>query len=415
MVDYNPSQCYAVLLKTDKKTNIKTLEQCSSLIKGNNENEYYCGHHKLNKTKKRLSFDNYQEIIDKYKDIVTPQNISIDEYQNIYNKNLDNVSIINIYYTLKNYYNLNLNFYKPEHIKKVLQNYYDNFIEAEKYTHIYKKIQLKYRNKYNLKKILLHGPGYINRSIINNDADFFTLENILEIPNKFFFSFLDKNGFYYGFDIRSLKQLLNYNNTNNHTHNTNNDNKIYNLKCDSEYINPYSTLHLTNNVVRRIINLINKLEYQGYSLSITNDIELTPMQKNRDAVMRIFNMIDQFGYQTNIDWIMSMKLKDLKKLYAIMEDMWNYRCNLSIESKLEIIPSETRYPLFYFSVNYVDTIKNYNNVLDIVLKVFERLLTESDQIACRSLGAIYILSGITFVSIDAASVYPDLILFEDDY
>ena len=412
MIEYNPSKCYAVLLKIDKKTNIQTLEQCSSLIKKNDiDNDlYYCGHHKLNKTNKRLSIDNYKEILNKYENIINPQNISIDEY--ISNQNLDNVSIINIYYTLKNYYKLNLNFYKPEHIKKVLTSYYNNFIESTKYTDIYKKIQLKYRSKYNLKKILLQGPGYINHSIINNDTDFFTLENIIEIPNKFFFSFLDKNGFYYGFDIRSLKQLLNYNNKNND--NKNNDNKIFNIGINSEYINPYSTLPLINNVVKRIINLINKLESDGYSLSIINDIELTPKQKMRNSIMKVFNMIDNFGYQTNIDWMTSMKLNDLKKLYAIMEDIWNYRCNLSMESKLEIIPNERIYPLFYFSVDYVYTIKNYNNVLDIVLKVFERLLTESNQIACRSLGAIYIISGITFVSIEAASTYPDLILFEDD-
>ena len=395
MIEFNPSKCYAVLLKNDKNTNIKTIEQCSSLVK---ENNVYCGHHKLDKTKKRISIDNYQEILNKYNDIIKPQNISIDEY--ISNKNLDNVSIINIYYTLKNYYKIDVNFYKPEYIKNLLINYYNNFIEAEKYTDIYRKIQLKYRNKHTFKNILLYGPGYINRSIINNDTDFFTLENILEIPNKFFFSFLDKNGFYYGFDIRSLKELLKTN------HNNNNNNIV-------EYINPYSTLPLINNVVRRILKLINKLESEGYSLSIKNDIELTPIQKNRDAVMRIFNMIDQFGYQTNIDWIMKMKLSDLKKLYAIMEDIWNYRCNLSIESKIEIIPNERIYPLFYFSVDYVDTIKNYNNVLDINLKVFERLLTESNEIACRSLGAIYILCGLTFVSIDAANAYPDLILFED--
>ena len=320
---------------------------------------------------------------------------------------------MNIYYTLKNYYKLDLNFYKPDNIKKTLIGNYNNFIEAAKYTDIYKKIQLKYRNKYNLKKILLHGPGYINRSIINNDTDFFTLENILEIPNQFFFSFLDKNGFYYGFDIRSLKQLLNYNNKNN-KNNDNNDNKIFNIGVNSEFINPYSTLPLINNVIKRIFNLINKLEYDGCSLSIKNELELTPKQKMRNSIMNVFNLIDNFGYQTNIDWITSMKLNELKKLYAIMEDIWNYRCNLSMESKLEIIPNEKVYPLFYFSVDYVYTIKNYNNVLDIVLKVFERLLTESNQIACRSLGAIYIISGITFVSIEAANTYPDLILFDDD-
>jgi hypothetical protein len=56
--------------------------------------------------------------------------------------------------------------------------------------------------------------------------------------------------------------------------------------------------------------------------------------------MKVFNLIDNFGYQTNIDWITSMKLNELKKLYAIMEDIWNYRCNLSMESKLESTEEE---------------------------------------------------------------------------
>jgi len=370
-IEYSPQKCKAIIF--NNKT--KYLKQCGSRCES-----IFCGKHK---TDRRINILNYQEIINKFSEIIKPVIVS-----NI------NSSIFNIYYTLLKKYNLDYNLQEPI----VLKN---KFIEciSSTFINIYQKIQLKYRLKRNIRKMILQGPCIIdsNKYLLNNDQDFYTLENIKDIPEQYFFSFLDTNGFYYGFDIRSLKQLID----NNKKNNKNNKNE--------EIINPYSTLKINSNVVTRIIKFINYLENLGHKLIIINDIQLTPEQKKRESVMKVFSIIDQFGYQTDIEWILSMNMNELKKLYLIMEDVWNYRSDLSYTSRLEIIPTENVVPLFYLSVECIYRMNNYNQILDIILNVFERLLTESNNIATRTLGALYVLTGLATISYDAADAYPDFV------
>jgi hypothetical protein len=372
-IEYNPHKCKAIIFNNKKKE----LKQCTS-----NCELYFCGKHKNDS---RINILNYKEIINKFPEIIKP-----DITLNI------NSSIFSIYYTLLQKYNLDYNLQEPI----ILKHKFLEFISS-KFVNIYKKIQLKYRLKRNIKRMILQGPCIIdnNKYLLNNEQDFYTLENIKDIPEQYFFSFLDTNGFYYGFDIRSLKQLIDKNNTNNKN----------NKKELKDIINPYSTLNINKNVVSRILKFINYLENLGHKLVILNDVQLTPEQKKREDVMKIFSIIDQFGYQTDIEWILSMNINELKKLYRIMEDIWNYRSDLSYTARLEIIPTENVIPLFYLSVEYVYRMNNYNQILDIILNVFERLLTESNNLATRTLGALYILTGLATISYDVANAYPDFV------
>ena len=382
MLIHDQNKCYTLMIKSN------ILEQCQSLKK----NDDYCGRHTLNKTNKRIRIDDYQLIIDK--NLKIPQIITFDDY--MYNKTLNKIEIINIYYTLKSIYKQkNFNFVKPNDLKTKLVSYYDGFIKARKYLYIYRKIQIKYRQQKKLKKILLYGPCYFNKTLLNNLEDFYTLDNITDIPKEFYFSFLDKNGLYYGFDIRSLKILLSQ------PSNVN----IYNKK--NTIINPYSTNELIDDVISRINNLIIHLEKNGYILDIKT--ELTPEQKKRDSVMKIFNIIDQLGYQTNIDWLLCMNIKELKKFYQLLEDIWNYRCDLSEQSKKEIIPNENIDPLFKLDVEHVFNLRKYDDVMNINLKIIERLVSDSSNIGCRSLGALYVLTGLASISYQARNTYPDLV------
>ena len=57
-------------------------------------------------------------------------------------------------------------------------------------------------------KLKLYGPALNNRSSCINDTDFFTLDELKDIPNEEFFSFTDEKNFVYGFHIDSITQLL---------------------------------------------------------------------------------------------------------------------------------------------------------------------------------------------------------------
>lgn len=386
-MDYNPHKCKAITFNNKAKE----LKQCTSKCE-----LYFCGKHQNDS---RINILDYKEIINKFPEIIKLEIISS-----------INSSVYNIYYTLLTKYNLDYNLQEPFVLKnKLLECISSNFID------IYIKIQLKYRLRRNIRKMILQGPCIINinKSLLNNDQDFYTLENINDIQETYFFSFLDKNGFYYGFDIRSLKQLIDSNNNNKNINKKQNKNQEKN-EC-IEIINPYSTLKIHSNVVSRILKFINHLENLGYNLAIENDVQLTPEQKKRESVMKVFSIMDQFGYQTDIEWILSMNISELKKLYRIMEDIWNYRSDLSEKSKLEIIPTENVIPLFYLSVEYIYRMNNYNQILDIILNVFERLLTESNNLATRTLGALYVLTGLASISFDAGNAYPDFVQNDDYY
>ena len=404
MLEHNINNCYALIISGNK--NNKIFKQCSSLKKNNDD---YCGRHKINKNNNLIRIDNYSEIINKlYKNDKNNRQlkfIKLDDY--LFNKLLDNLDLLSVFYTLNVYYPKdNFNFLKDYELRKKLIDCFERILYAKKYEHIYRKIQIIFKNNYNLKKKIkilnLHGPCYFYKEIINNQEDFYTLDPINEIPNKFLFSFLDTNGFYYAYDIRSLKKLL-----------STSSRSSSSSKSSNLIVNPYSTNVIIQNVIIRIKRMINLLELKGENLEMNDDYVLSNDQKKKARIMKIFSIIDMFGYHTNINWLFDMNIKDLKRLYRIMEDIWNYRCDLSEYAKLEIIPSEQSVSLFYIPVDYVLKLNDSTVILDIILTVFERLVTESDNDVSCSLGALYVLTGLASISRDAGKVYPHLIQIDD--
>ena len=77
----------------------------------------------------------------------------------------------------------------------------------EKYKSIY-KIQSNTRRRLLNKNIKLRVLAYINRKLCNNDEDFYTYEPVQEIEDLYFFSYQDDQNNHWGFDVRSLKKLI---------------------------------------------------------------------------------------------------------------------------------------------------------------------------------------------------------------
>ncbi len=76
-------------------------------------------------------------------------------------------------------------------------------ISPQELNHI-KSVQNIVKNKIKERKLLkIHGPACINREICNNSEDFYTFEDIKDIPQKYFFSYKDEKDIIWGFDIRS--------------------------------------------------------------------------------------------------------------------------------------------------------------------------------------------------------------------
>ena len=70
------------------------------------------------------------------------------------------------------------------------------------------KIQKVWRNNFIREFNKTLGPAYYNRAISNNIDDFMTTESVKEIDYYDFFSFKDKDGFVYSFNIVSIYNLI---------------------------------------------------------------------------------------------------------------------------------------------------------------------------------------------------------------
>ncbi len=248
------------------------------------------------------------------------------------------------------------------------------------------KIQALCRKKYVNKKIEIHGPGIFNKNICNNDTDFCSLDTIDETPVDYFYSFKDVDNFYYWFDIRSLYKLFVLN------------------KLDN---NPYTRNKLSCHEKEKIVNLFEYKIKRGICMEYqdTNHL-LSKEQLFNQKVINVFQKIDELNYNTNIDWFNKLSLYQLKILYRELEDIWNYRAQLSENIKKNIIGDNKIFTIPYKSLMII---KSLEKLRDIVLTDINTLISNGKTRDDSILGATYVLSGLVLVSKKCAESYPFLL------
>tara|TARA_B100000900_G_C20602340_1_gene726213 strand:+ start:10731 stop:11756 length:1026 start_codon:yes stop_codon:yes gene_type:complete len=206
----------------------------------------------------------------------------------------------------------------------------------------------------------------------NNSEDFYTYEELKDIPKKYFYSYIDDKNFRWGFDIRSLHKLLVMN-----------------------YPNPYTTEPIPENIISEVKQKINILKDEsGYE-----DISKTIVRERKDAIKQkivdLFSCIEQSGYTCQIDWFTSLSTRRLKELYKQLEDVWNYRSQLSNQMKCNICPPNAdifRTPMIEV-MNYSCKEDLQELILHEVMK-FTNAQSDSD----RKLGFMYFLIAFGMVS-----------------
>jgi len=234
----------------------------------------------------------------------------------------------------------------------------------------------------------LQGPGFIDKSICVNDEDFLTFETKDEISDIYFFSFREGNSVFF-FDIRSFKKLI-----------------------DTNAENPYTRTNIPEAAIKTMtkrLNLIkNSKDYQPFPVE-----QLTVVQKRNQDILKVFQIIDSLEVAAGgvkHDYFKSFTFKELQKFYCELEDIWNYRANLTKTRQLQIVPNR---PLFEISPAKIKMLNNsqkiYNKLQKIVLDIMELLVTASASNEDRKTGAYYILIGLTESSSLYAIEYPWLV------
>mgnify|MGYP006131206357 FL=1 len=244
-----------------------------------------------------------------------------------------------------------------------------NFLNEENMNFL-KKVQRNYSER---KTRILKGEGYPDKTKCNNDIDFFTYDSISDIDDKYFFSYKDTSGFIWFFDIRSFNKLI-----------------------EMGHNNPYTRDEIPEDVKGRAVHLSKILRLSKEDELINNEeLTLTRDQILKQKTIDIFSQMEQFGYGCNISWFLELDSRKLKHLYKNLEDIWNYRLNLSYDTKSRISPPNG----IAFNIPFIEVnaIRNTIDIQEIILNEifkFNNAITEGD----RKLGLMYFLLGLGLVS-----------------
>jgi len=293
---------------------------------------------------------------------------------------------------------LNYN-YNKEQLKKFLKHYKLKLSGSKKemivrvfcflrLSYFATKIQKIFRGRIQRKYNSLHGPALLRRDICTNNTDFFSMENLNEINYTQFFSYKDVDNFIYGFDIISLYNLI--------------------QKSGRDVQNPYNRKKIPKNVITNLKTLIRL----GKILNIKIDVEIkdvllevTDKKSIELKTLALFQNIDSLGNYSNPNWFYSLSRLNLIKFIRELADIWNYRAQISNETKLAICPPNGN-PFTNVNMNYLATEQNLDNVRKVVLEVLEKMVNKGIDRDSKSLGAYYVLGSLTLVNSDAATNIP---------
>ena len=231
------------------------------------------------------------------------------------------------------------------------------------------------------------GPGLLDKKKCNNNQDFYSLEDLNELDFEDFFSYKDVDGFIYGFSNYSINELI---------------------KKDGA-LNPYNRQKVSKQIkkslkrIKKISKILN-IKFDNTNIVEENSINQSLEQENRAKLIELFQIIDNYGHITNLDWFLNLDRSRLIYFLRELKDIFFYRANLTRETQREIIPAGNPLP----SINLHELLINYSFELlrKKVLEIIEIFITSGINESSRSVGVYYVLSTFTICSQSAAQAMP---------
>jgi len=315
-------------------------------------------------------------------------------------KKVEKINDVDIVIPTYSTYNIILNYnYNKEQLRSFLKHYKLKLTGSKKdaITRIYcflrlsyfaTKLQKIFRGRLQRRYNKLHGPALAKRELCTNKTDFFTMEDLTEISYAQFFSYKDIDDFIYGFDIISLYNLI--------------------QKSGKDVKNPYNRTDIPKNVLMNMKTLLRL----GKLLNIKIDVDikdvLTEVTDKKSIELRILNLfqnLDSLGHYSSSVWFTSLNRLNLIKFIREIGDIWNYRAQISNETKRAICPPNGD-PFRNLSMNYIISEHDLDNVKKAILDVLEKIVNGGIDRDSKALGAYYVLGALTLVNPDAATSIP---------
>lgn len=254
------------------------------------------------------------------------------------------------------------------------------------------KIQKVVRGFLHRKLIKLRGPAFKKRNICTNETDFFTMDEMHEIPYEQFYSYKDVDGFIYGFNILSLHNLIS--------------------KEGDSTKNPYNRNSIPINVkqeIRRIVKLSALLK-SPIDIVIKQEV-MDPRKRMEMKILELFQTMNSYGNYANSEWFTDLSRLEHIRFARELYDIWNYRAQLSNVKKYEICPPHGS-PFLgtpYFT-NAASNITLVNLGIDVLIRfnvqIIENLVKSAIDVDNKTLGSFYVLTALTLVSQPAREAMP---------
>jgi len=240
---------------------------------------------------------------------------------------------------------------------------------------------------------MARGFNMRNRMKCVNKTDISTLDLLCEIPSRYFFRFKDSDGFYYGFDIRSFKNLLD-------------------SQSPKTPTNPYNWKPLSADIIQkyrgRWLDLM--LSDEGVDAIADTPYKSNPEKEMEHYMVKVFHKFDMLDNYTDHLWFKNLSMLQLKKLYKECEDIWNYRAGLTQEAKKILVKNGIAFPQSIHKILAMsDTPSNKLKLQSIILNEFEKLLDQGETLGDRKTSAKLMITGLVSVSDGAAQAYPYLV------
>ena len=159
----------------------------------------------------------------------------------------------------------------------------------------------------------------------------------------------------------------------------------------------------------RIVHIISKFDSNqgGPPKSVLSIMQAQNILGYNSKIITLFQKMDLLGNYTQAEWIINLNQLQLRKFLLELYDIWDYRSQLTIDTKLSICPPHGL-PFREIPIHIIQ--RNYNINIDLLKKfciiIIDKLINSSPIKDNQVLGAMYILSALTVVNQNAADAMP---------
>jgi len=253
------------------------------------------------------------------------------------------------------------------------------------------KIQKRYRGQLQRIYNSLHGPAWFERELCTNSCDFVTMEPIKEIPFYQFISFKDMDNFIYGFDIASLYNLYLK------------SNDLVANKKKITIMNPYNRANFPEYVIHNIKKIMKLSKILNKRVNLIIEDEPLVFSETKTIELRCLTLFQNIGHYSEPSWFLSLNRNKLTKFIRELADIWNYRAQLSMETKCNIYPP---YGDPFVNTQFIQLEENTIQLQIKILTILEKITNSGIDADSKSLGGYFVLSALTLVSESAALALP---------